>query len=98
VDLVEQAHRVKFMIRDRGSNFTAAFGPVLAAGIRTALCIVRTPRMNAIAPSAGSADVGASCWTAPSSGTRAICGGSCAIARPTTISTDHTGPWAALPR
>ena len=54
MDLGEQAHRVKFMIRDRGSNFTAAFDPpfdaVLAdAGIRTVLCNVRTPRMNAIA-------------------------------------------------
>ena len=38
------------MIRDRGSNFTAAFNAVLAdAGIRTVLCNVRTPRMNAIA-------------------------------------------------
>jgi len=37
------------MIRDRGSNFTAAFDAVLAdAGIRTVLCNVRTPRMNAI--------------------------------------------------
>jgi len=38
------------MIRDRGSNFTAAFDAVLAdAGIRTVLCNVRTPLMNAIA-------------------------------------------------
>jgi len=50
MDLGEQAHRVKFMIRDRGSNFTTAFDAVLAdAGIRTVLCNVRTPRMNAIA-------------------------------------------------
>ena len=50
MDLGEQAHRVKFMIRDRGSSFTAAFDAVLAgAGIRTVLCNVRTPRMNAIA-------------------------------------------------
>jgi putative transposase len=50
MDLGEQAHRVKFMIRDRGSNYTAAFGAVLAdTGIRTVLCNVRTPRMNAIA-------------------------------------------------
>ena len=50
MDLDGQAHRVKFMIRDRGSNFTAAFDAVLAdAGIRTVLCNVRTPRMNAIA-------------------------------------------------
>ena len=45
----QQTHRVKFMIRDRGSNFTAAFDAVLAdAGIQTVLCNVRTPRMNAI--------------------------------------------------
>jgi len=50
MDLGEQAHRAKFMIRDRGSNFTAAFDAVLAgAGIRTVLCNVATPRMNAIA-------------------------------------------------
>ena len=50
MDLGEQAHQVKFIIRDRGSNYTAAFDAVLAdAGIRTVLCNVRTPRMNAIA-------------------------------------------------
>jgi putative transposase len=50
MDLGEQAQRVKLMIRDRGSNFGAAFDAVLAdAGIRTVLCNVRTPRMNAIA-------------------------------------------------
>jgi putative transposase len=50
MDLGEQAHGVRFMIRDRGSNFTIAFDVVLAgAGIRTVLCNVRTPRMNAIA-------------------------------------------------
>jgi putative transposase len=50
MDLGEQAHGVKFIIRDRGSNFTAAFDAVLAdAGIRTVLCNIRTPRMNAIA-------------------------------------------------
>jgi putative transposase len=38
------------MIRDRGSNYNAAFDAVLAdAGIRTVLCNGRTPRMNAIA-------------------------------------------------
>jgi putative transposase len=38
MDLGDQAHRVKFMIRDRGPNFTAAFDAVLAdAGIRTVL-------------------------------------------------------------
>jgi hypothetical protein len=50
IDLGEQTHGVKFMIRDRGSNFTAAFDVVLTdAGIRTVLCNVQTPRMNAIA-------------------------------------------------
>src|SRR6266571_4058882 len=50
MDLDEQADRVKFMIRDRGSNFTVAFDAVLAgAGIRTVLCTIQTPRMNAIA-------------------------------------------------
>ena len=48
--LREQAYRAKFMICDRRSNFTAAFDAVLAdAGIRTVLCNVATPRMNAIA-------------------------------------------------
>ena len=49
MDLGDQTDRVKFMIRDRGSNYTAAFDAVLAgAGIRTVLCNVQTPRMNAI--------------------------------------------------
>jgi len=38
MDLGDQAHLAKFLIRDRGSNFTAAFDAVLAgAGIRTVL-------------------------------------------------------------
>ena len=50
MDLGGQAERMKFMIRDRGPDFTAAFDAVPAdAGIRTVLCNVRTPRMNAIA-------------------------------------------------
>jgi putative transposase len=50
MDLGGQADRMKFMIRDRGSNFTGIFDAVLVdAGIRTVLCNVRTPRMNAIA-------------------------------------------------
>jgi putative transposase len=37
-DFAGQAHRAKFMIRERGSNFSAAFHAVLAdAGIRTVL-------------------------------------------------------------
>src|ERR1039457_1968538 len=48
MDLGEQADQVKFMIGDRGSNFTGAFDAVLAdAGIRTMLCNIRTPRMTA---------------------------------------------------
>ena len=98
MDLGEQAYWVKFMIRDRGSNYTAAFDAVLAdAGIRTVLCNVRTPRMNAIAERwIGGA--GARFSTAPSSGMRTICGGSCASTRPVTISTGLTGRWTPLPR
>jgi putative transposase len=49
MDLGGQPHRARFMIRDRGSNFTAAFDAVLAgAGIRIVLCNVQAPRMNAI--------------------------------------------------
>ena len=41
--------RATFMIRDRGSNFTAAFDALLTdAGTQTILCNARTPRMNAI--------------------------------------------------
>ena len=44
MDLGDQTHRVRFMIRDRGSNFTAAFDAILAdAGIQTVLCSVRAP-------------------------------------------------------
>jgi len=50
MDLGEQAHRAKFMIRDRGPDFSSAFDAVLAgAGTRTVLCNVATSRMNAIA-------------------------------------------------
>ena len=49
MDLGDHAGRVKFMIRDHGSNFTTAFDAVLTdTSIRTVLCNVRTPRMNAI--------------------------------------------------
>jgi putative transposase len=50
MNLGEHAHRVKFMIRARGSHFTAAFDAILAdAGFLTVRCHVATPRMNAIA-------------------------------------------------
>ena len=65
MDLDDAAATVKFLIRDRGSNFTAAFDAVLAdAGIRTVLCNVRTPRMNG-SWSAGSARYAANSRSAP---------------------------------
>lgn len=73
MDPGDQAHWVKFMIRDRGSNFTAAFDAVLAdAGIRTVLCNVRTPRMNAIAERwiGGSSSTVNRCARAPCSPSR----------------------------
>src|ERR1039458_8964836 len=94
MDLGGQADRVKFMIRDRGPDFIAASDAILAdAGIRIILCNVRTPRMNAIAER----------WIGGcrrdlldrSSGTRTICGGSCASTRPTTTSTGRTAPCTA---
>jgi hypothetical protein len=98
MDLDEQAHRVKFMIRDRGSNFTAAFDAVLAdADIRTVLCNIQTPRMNAITER-WIGDAAANSWIAPSSGTRPICDRSCASTRPTTISTARTAPCTAQRR
>jgi putative transposase len=49
MDLGEQADQVRFMIRDRDSKFTCAFDTVIAhVGIRTVLCNIQTPRMNAI--------------------------------------------------
>jgi hypothetical protein len=49
MDIGDHVGRVKFIVRDRGSNFTTAFDAVLAdAGIRTVLCNIQTPRMNAI--------------------------------------------------
>ena len=45
MDLGEQAHQVKFMIRDRGSNFTSAFDAVPAgAGIEVVKIPPRSPR------------------------------------------------------
>ncbi len=45
----ERFEDVKFLIRDRGSNFTASFDAVFqAAGIRILRTAVQAPRMNAI--------------------------------------------------
>ena len=50
MDLQDAGTRVNFVLHDRDASFTAAFDAVLAdAGIRTVLCSVRAPRMNAIA-------------------------------------------------
>ena len=65
MDLGEQAHQIKFMIRGRGPDYAAAFDAVLAgARIRTVLCSVRAPRMNAIAER-WIGDAAANSWTAP---------------------------------
>jgi len=47
--LDERFEAIRFLIRDRGSNFTAAFDAVFAAsGIRILRTAVQAPRMNAI--------------------------------------------------
>jgi putative transposase len=80
-------------------EFPAAFDAVLAdAGIRTVLCNVRTPRMNAIAERwIGGCRRELLARTAPSSGTRPICDRSCASTRPTTTSTGPIAPCGAAP-
>ena len=45
----ERFEDIKFLIRDRGSNFTASFDTVIqAVGIRILRTAVQAPRMNAI--------------------------------------------------
>ena len=47
--LGERFEDIKFLIRDRGSNFTASFDAVFqAAGTRILRTAVQTPRMNAV--------------------------------------------------
>jgi transposase InsO family protein len=49
LSLGERFADIKFLIRDRGSNFTASFDAVFqAAGTRILLTAVQAPRMNAI--------------------------------------------------
>ncbi len=50
------------------------------------------------AEDAGPGDAAASSWTAPSSGTRPVCGGSCASTRPATAGTGRTGRRTLLRR
>ena len=47
--LDERLGDMRFLIRDRGSNFTRSFGAVFqSAGTRILRCAVQAPRMNAI--------------------------------------------------
>ncbi len=47
--LGERSEAIRFLIRDRGSNFTASFDAVFqAAGTRIVLTAVQAPRMNSI--------------------------------------------------
>jgi putative transposase len=47
--LDERFEGIKFLLRDRGSNFTASFEAVVqAAGARILVSAVQAPRMNAI--------------------------------------------------
>jgi len=49
LDLGERFEGVKFLIRDRGPDFTASFDAVFqAAGTRIVRTAVQAPRMNAI--------------------------------------------------
>ena len=49
LDLGERFEDAKFLIRDRGSNFTPSFDAVFqAAGTRIVRTAVQAPRMNAI--------------------------------------------------
>jgi len=49
LSLGERFEDIKFLLRDRGSNFTASFDAVFqAAGARVVRTAVQTPRMNAI--------------------------------------------------
>ena len=92
MDLDEQTHRVKFMIRDHGSNFTAAFDAVRWHPDR-ALQHPDAPHER----DHRTMDRGMPTRTPGPhpNGTSTICGGSCASTRPTTTSTGHTGPCTA---
>ena len=63
LSLDERLEDIKFLIRDRGSNFTAAFNAVFqAAGTRILRTAVQAPCMNAIcerlaAPCAASSSI-----------------------------------------
>jgi hypothetical protein len=60
MDPGEQAHQVKFMIRDRGPDYTAAFGTVLAdAGSGPCSATSRRLAYSVAGPVAGASGRGA---------------------------------------
>jgi len=93
MDLGDQTRRVKFMIRDRGSNFTTAFDAVLADGWHPDRALQRADAPHECdRGTLDRGDVAASSWTAPSSGTRPIYYGSSVSMRRITISAGRTAP------
>ena len=46
--LGERFEDIRFLLRDRGSKFTASFEAVLATGTRIVCAAIQAPRMNAI--------------------------------------------------
>jgi len=67
MDLGDQTGRVKLMIRDRGSNFTATFDAILAdAGIRLAgACRLRNVSAGALLPASRAGELLTGCCAQP---------------------------------
>ena len=73
LSLGERFENNRFLIRDRGSNFTASFDAVFQAiGGRILLTAVQAPRMNAICERLAG-PCAASSWTACRSSASGIC-------------------------
>ncbi len=99
MDLGEQAHRVKFMIRDRGSNYTAAFDAVLPGAGDPDRALQRAdPSHERDSRTLDRRMPTRASRPHPSFGIRTICGRSCASTRPTIISTGRTARSTPLPR